>query len=513
MPEYVIGCDVGSQGTKAALLALDGTLAGEASASYAIDYPHPLWAEQPVSRWIDALTTAVGRLLATTGVRPEQVRALGLATQVDGVVPIDAAGQPLRPAIIWMDRRASDQCDAARRAIDGAHAFQLTGLNLDASHVAPKIRWIAEHQPEIYARAAYFLLPGSYMAYYLTGEIAVDHSNASSTLLMDVRSRSWSPEMCALFGIEADRLGPIAAATAPLGTLRPAVAAALGLRPETLVVVGCGDEHAACLGAGVVRPGLAGDIAGTAEPVCAASQQPSFDPSGLVETHCHADPDLWLLENPGFVSGGNMRWYRDNFSPQEISAAAERGVSAYALLDAQAAQIAPGAEGVIFLPCLMGAMAPTWNESARGAFFGFTLAHTRDHFTRAVLEGSAYAVRDITDQMQTIGLELKELRVVGGGARSRLWNQIKADVTGLLVTVPQTTETTALGGALLALVGIGAYDTLAQACDRVVRIGDQFEPQPRAQVAYAELYQLYRQVYFSLLPAFDEAARIDRNIR
>ncbi len=497
--EYVIGCDVGSQGTKVALLSLDGTLAGEASASYAIDCPHPLWAEQPPSRWTDALAIAIGRLLVTAGVKSTQVRGLGLATQVDGVVPIDARGRPLRPAIIWMDRRASKQCAVAREVMHDIHALQITGLNLDASHVAPKIRWIAQNQPDIYERAALFLLPGSYLAYYLTGEVAVDYSNASSTLLMDVRSRSWSPEMCKLFGIEVERLAPIVAASTPLGTLRPAVAQMLGLRPETLVVVGCGDEHAACLGAGVIRPGLAGDIAGTAEPVCAVSQQPIVDPSGLIETHCHADPGLWLLENPGFVSGGNLRWYRDTFL----------GGSTYAMMDDQAARIVPGAEGMIFLPCLMGAMAPTWNEAARGVFFGFTLAHTRDHFTRAILEGSAYALRDITDRMRALGLQLDELRVVGGGARSQLWNQIKADVTGLLVTVPHTTETTALGAALLPLVG-GAYTTLAEACDHVVRIRDQYEPRPTAQTAYTALYQLYRHVYFSLLPTFNEAASIAR---
>jgi xylulokinase len=510
MTEYVIGCDVGSQGTKATLLSLDGVLAGEASASYAIDYPQPLWAEQPVSRWIEAIELAIGRLLETTGVRREHVRALGLATQVDGVVPIDRAGQPLRPAIIWMDRRSSRQCEAVRQAMSGERAFALTGLNLDASHVAPKIRWLSETEPDTYARAAYFLLPGSYLAFYLTGEIAVDYSNASSTLLMDVRSRSWSPEMCVAFDIDADRLGRIDAAPAPLGTLRPIIAERLGLRPDTLVVVGCGDEHAACLGAGVVRPGLVGDIAGTAEPVCAASLEPSFDPSGLVETHCHADPSLWLIENPGFVSGGNLRWYRDNFSSAEVSAATERGISAYALLDEQAAQIAPGADGMVFLPCLMGAMAPTWNEAARGVFFGFTLAHSHTHFTRAVLEGSAYAVRDITDRMQAIGVQLDELRVMGGGARSRLWNQIKADVTGLRVTVPRTTETTALGGALLALIGVGAYDTLGQACERVVQVSEQFEPQAPVRAAYDGLYQLYREVYSALLPAFDGAANLQR---
>jgi xylulokinase len=506
--EYVIGCDVGSQGVKVVLVSLDGKLAGEAGEGYGIDYPYPLWAEQPVERWTDALTLAVRRLLAATGVEANKIRGLGLATQVDGVVPIDATGQPLRPAIIWMDRRASAQCEAVRQTSGDDQVFRLTGLNLDASHVAAKIRWIADNQPEIYERTAYFLLPGSYIAYYLTGELAVDYSNASSTMLLDVYSKSWSPTMCQQFGVEIGRLTPVGAATAPLAPLRPEIAETLGLHPTTMVVVGSGDEHAACLGAGVVQPGLVADIAGTAEPVCAASHEPAFDPTRLVETHCHADPDLWLLENPGFVSGGNYRWYRDNFSPLESRAAAELGLSPYQLLDAGAAQVPPGADGLIFLPCLMGAMAPTWNEAARGTFFGFTLAHTRHHFTRAVLEGSAYAVRDITDQMQAIGLKLQEVRVMGGGARSRLWNQIKANVTGIPITVPQTTETTALGAALLALVGIGAFANLAEASRQAVRIVERFEPEPEVQALYTDFYSLYRQTYFALLPVFEQAVTL-----
>jgi xylulokinase len=376
--------------------------------------------------------------------------------------------------------------------------------------VAPKIRWLAQHRPDLYQQAAYFLLPGSYLAYFLTGEVAVDYSNASSSLLFDVRAKTWSATMCAAFAIDPTRLARLEAATQPIGTLRPAVADALGLRANTLVVVGCGDEHAACLGAGVVRLGLVGDIAGTAEPVCAASPQPVFDASHLIETHCHADPELWLLENPGFVSGGNLRWYRDHFSPLEVRAAQAQNLSPYPLLDAGAAQVPAGADGVIFLPCLMGAMTPNWNESARGVFFGFTLAHTRDHFTRALLEGSAYAVRDITDQMQALGLALTEMRVVGGGARSALWNQIKADVTGIPVATPTITETTALGAALLALVGSGVYGTLAEACQQTVRLREHFEPRPAQQTLYAEMYALYRQTYFALQPVFEQAARNDQ---
>jgi xylulokinase len=495
--DYVIGCDVGSQGTKAILLSITGELVGEAYEGYIIDYPHPLWAEQPVERWLDALTLTIRRLLYESRVGAKNVRAVSLATQVDGVIPIDSTGQPLHPAIIWMDRRASTQCERVRQHLEDEQIFQLTGLNLDASHVAPKIRWLADQQAEIYERAAHFLLPGSYMAYALTGELGVDYSNASSTLLLDVHTKTWSAIMGSAFDIDLNRLAPLGAATATLGMLRPNMAESLGLNAETLVMIGCGDEHAACLGAGVTRPGIVGDIAGTAEPVCAASTEPAFDQTRLVETHCHADPDLWLLENPGFVSGGNYRWFRDQFAKGET----------YMALDSEAARVPAGAEGMTFLPSLMGALAPTWNEAARGTFAGFTLAHTRGHFVRALLEGSAFAVRDITTQMQAAGIELRELRVVGGGAKSRLWNQIKADVTGLQVNVPEITETTALGAAFLALVGTGAYATLAEVSEHIVQIRECVDPDPVAQSTFTEAYERYRQTYFALLPVFEGAAK------
>ena len=495
--DYVIGCDVGSQGTKAILLSTTGEFVCEAYAGYPIDYPRPLWAEQPVERWMDALTLAIRQLLSESGVPAKNIQALSLATQVDGVIPIDSAGQPLHPAIIWMDRRAGAQCEHVRQHLEDEQIFRLTGLNLDASHVAPKIRWLADQQPEIYEQAAHFLLPGSYMAYALTGELGVDYSNASSTLLLDVHTKAWSAIMGSAFDIDLKRLAPVGAATATLGKLRPNLAETLGLSVETLVMIGCGDEHAACLGAGVTRPGIAGDIAGTAEPVCAASPEAAFDPTRLVETHCHADPDLWLLENPGFVSGGNYRWFRDQFAKGEN----------YVALDSEAARVPPGAEGMTFLPSLMGAMAPTWNESARGTFAGFTLAHTRGHFVRALLEGSAYAVRDIITQMQVAGIELLELRVMGGGAKSHLWNQIKADVTGLQVNVPEITETTALGAAFLALVGIGAYTSLTEVGEHLVKIREHIEPDPTKKSMYADAYGQYRQTYFATLPLFEDASK------
>ena len=496
--QYVIGCDVGSQGTKAILLSTAGKVISESYEGYQIDYPHPLWAEQPVQRWLDAFTIVIRRLISESGVESKGVQAISLAAQVDGVIPIDSSGGPLHPAIIWMDRRAGVQCERVRQQLGVDEIFQLTGLNLDASHVAPKIRWFAEHRPEIYERATYFLLPGSYLAYYLTGELAVDYSNASSSLLLDVHTKTWSTTMCNTFEIDIQKLAPLGAATTILGKLRPVIAEELGLQASTHVMIGCGDEHSACLGAGVTQPGLVGDIVGTAEPVCAACPEPVFDQTRLVETHCHADPDLWLLENPGFVSGGNFRWWRDQFANGET----------YASLDVEAAHIPPGADGMTFLPSLMGALAPTWNEAARGTFSGFTLAHTRGHFIRALLEGSAYAVRDITSQMQATGVELHELRVMGGGAKSRLWNQIKADVTGLPVNVPEILETTALGAAFVALVGMGAFAALSEVGSHIVRIREQMDPSPAAQSAYDEAYKRYRQTYFALLPVFEHSERV-----
>ena len=507
---FVLGCDLGTQSLKVVLVSFEGQVVGEACAEYGVNFPHPTWAEQAPAVWVGALAQAVAELRVRTGVRSSEVRALAIAAQVDGAVVVDRAGEPLHDALLWMDRRATAECASVAAKADPAGIRAITGLNLDPSHVAPKLAWLRAHAPQLMARASHALLPGSYLAHHLTGELGVDPSNASSSLLLDVRTRQWSDELCALFGQDARQLAPVRPAHEVLGGLRPAAAALLGLDIGTPVLVGCGDEHAACLGAGVLEPGLVCDIAGTAEPVCVVSREPVFDPSGLVETHCHADPDSWLLENPGFVSGANYRWFRDEFGGQEVQQARERRVSPYEVLNEVAESVPAGAEGLLLLPCLMGAMTPTWNPDARGTFLGFTLAHRRPHFLRALLEASAYAVRDITDRMNELGLSPREIRAVGGGARGRLWRQIKADVTGLPVSVPREVETTALGAAMLALVGAGACRDLAEAATRVVRLGEVVEPRPTEQVRYQDCYGLYRAAYTALEPVFAQAAALAR---
>jgi xylulokinase len=406
--------------------------------------------------------------------------------------------------MIWMDRRAEAEAAALAEAMAPRDFYHHVGANLDSSHAVFKALWAKHHEPELFAKAKKLMPPGSYVLQEASGVQAVDYSNASSLALLDPRTRHWSTPVLSAVAIDPAMLPELAAGTQAVGKVNAAFAAATGLSQDTAVVVGCGDEMAATLGAGVFAPGEVCDVVGTAEPVCAVSAAPREDPTMLVECHPHADPDGWLLENPGFVSGGNLRWWRDQFCPLEREAESRGAGDAYDLLTSQAAAVQPGADGLIFLPCMQGAMAPEWNGAARGVFYGLTLAHSKAHLTRALLEGSAFALRDILESMRNAGLEVRRLTIVGGGAKSALWRQIKADVTGLPVRVPSSVETTATGAAILAAVGSGLCSTVASAVKTFVTYRpEEHEPDPGRRQAYDETYARYREVYFALKPVFD----------
>jgi xylulokinase len=503
----VIGCDVGSQGTNAALYSADGTLVDSAYEPYDVSFPAPGWAEQDPALWDEAIRRAVRRLVDGMEGPPGAVRAISFGSQLDGQVPVDSACRALRPCLIWMDRRAEAQARAVGALVSRERFYELSGANLDSSHGVFKVLWVRDEQPEVFARASRFLTPGTYMAWSCSGELGVDPSNASSVGLLDPRSRSWSDELLAAVELDPSLLVPIRASTDALAGVTSEFATATGLDPATLVVMGCGDEMAATLGAGVRAEGEVCDVVGTAEPVCAASMQPHADPTMLVECHPHGDPDAWLMENPGFVSGGNLRWFRDQLGGQERAVESAGGGDAYDLLCREASHVAPGAEGLVFLPCMQGAMAPEWNGAARGVFYGLTLAHTRAHLLRALLEGSAFALRDILEAMRGAGLEPRRLTIVGGGAKGPLWRQIKADVAGLPVRVPESVETTGAGAAVLAAVGAGLYPSCEEAARSFVRFRpDEQQPDPEASAVYERAYQLYREVYAAAKPVFERHA-------
>jgi xylulokinase len=484
---YVIGCDIGSQSAKAVLMSPDGALLRSTNAPYAMLHPQSGWAEQDPAVYREGLASCIRELLAQSGVRPAEVTHLGLSSQVDGVVALGADLRPLRNAIIWLDRRATKQVQRLGEAMSADDIFRRTGLNLDASHTAPKMMWLADNEPEVYRESASMPSVGGYALAWLTGRSIQDHANASSTLLYDVVARDWSDELIDAAQLDRAKLPEIGRATDVAGTLTAEAAEALGLTTDCQVVVSTGDDHASCLGAGGVRPGLVIDIVGTAEPVGVASATPVFDETRLVETHAHAVDGQYLIENPGFVSGGNTLWFAKNVlhvGQQEF----------FDLANASE----PGARGVRFIPALTGSMAPRWNDAMRGSFAGLSMNHDDSDLARAIVEANSFAFRDIYDRLSALGIA-DSVRVVGGGARSSLWLTIKATLCGTPITRVTTEETSAAGGALLAAVAAGTFPDLERAVDAVVEVHPvTVDPDEVNADAYEAAYRDYRALFDAL---------------
>ena len=480
---YVVGIDVGSQSVKSVLVDELGATVATASSPCDTSYPASGWAEQDPRRWEQAITEAVRELRSAAGIGATEVAMLALACQVDGLVALDRNLRPLRPAIIWLDRRATAQSDRLRDAVGESVLIERTGLNPDASHTAPKAMWLRDEEPENFRAARWLVSTVGHLNGWLTGEVVQDHADASSTLLYNLAARNWCSELVGLAGLDQARLPSIRAAREVIGSLRSDVAERLGLSTRCQVAVGTGDDHGAALGAGAVAPGIIVDVTGTAEPVAVASRELVLDDLRLVETHAHAVDGMLLVENPGFVSGGSTNWWaRAQGIPQ-------------AELFAQAALAPPGSDGALFLPTLSGSTAPRWNDRMRGCFAGLGLHHELAHMSRAILEGCSFALRDIVDRFDAMGLGGEEIRVVGGGARSPLWLQIKADVTGRPVRVVRG-EATGAGAAMLAGVAAGFFADLPEAAARMVRIDEEpVLPRHQTREAYDAAYDAYRRLF------------------
>lgn len=493
---HIIGCDLGSQSVKAVLVDEGGDVAASASAPLTTDFPHPSWASQEPLEWVTAAASAIRQALGAAGLDGRDVRGIGFASQVDGAVAVDADNQPLAPAIIWMDRRATAEAAQLVERVGDAELFATTGLQPDAGHVAPKIMWLRSHVAGVQERATAYLPPSGFVAAWLCGERVLDQANASSSMLFDVRVRQWSERLLDAAELRPEHLGRVADASSVAGHLSSQAADELGLTPDCRVVVGTGDDHGACLGAGILRPGTVCDVTGTAEPVAAVAAQPVFDPERLVETHIHADERVWLIENPGFVSGGSTRWLADLFSISQAD------------LAALASKADAGSGGLTFLPALSGSMTPRWNPDARGVFSGIGLSHGREEIARSVFEGCTYALRDIVVRLDELGLAGRELRCVGGGARSPFWLQLKADVTQRPVRVVEAEQATAMGAAMLAAVGAGLARDLDEAVDLLVRLSPTvYEPRAEVREVYEAGYAAYRALYDAVEPTFGAEAR------
>jgi xylulokinase len=487
----LLGIDVGTGGTRVVLLDESGRVLSAATAEHMpMKSLHIGWAEQPPQDWWAAACRAIPECLAKGKTEPREISSVGLTGQMHGMVLLDAAGEVLRPAIIWCDQRTEEQCKAITEKIGARRLIELTANPALTGFTLPKILWVQQHEPAIWQQVRSVLLPKDYLRFRLTGVHATDVADASGTLLLDVAKRKWSAEMLQASGIAEALLPKIFESQEVTGAISEAGARATGLRAGTPVVAGAGDQAAGAVGMGIVRPGAVSATIGTSGVVFAATQDPVIETHGRIHTFCHAIPGRWHVMGVTQGAGLSLRWFRDQFG-----AGPDDGRDPYERLAQEAATTPAGADGLLWAPYLMGERTPHLDPNARGALVGITAQHTRAHVIRAILEGVAFSLRDTLAIFAQLGVPAKSIRLGGGGARSEVWRQIQADVYGQAVEIVAADEGAAYGAALLAGVGTGAWASVDAACDATVRVAKTVQPISQNVATmnrrYAEFIKLY----------------------
>lgn len=494
----LLGIDVSTTGAKALLINELGHVISSATSPLTLSTPRPLWSEQDPHEWWTGVQASVRQVLAQAGVTGAAIQAIGLTGQMHGLVLLDGEGNVLRPAILWNDQRTGAQCDEIRARIGKARLIQITGNDALTGFTAPKILWVQEHEPEIYARTRHILLPKDYVRYQLTGEYAMDVADGAGTILFDLKTRTWSPEVLDKLDIPADWLPPTYEGPQVTGYISQAAAELTGLAAGTPVVGGGGDQAAQAVGVGAVQPGIIALTLGTSGVVFAATESPLVEPEGRLHAFCHAVPGRWHFMGVMLSAAGSLQWYRDTLAPD----------ASFDTLVDEAAGISPGSDGLLFLPYLTGERTPHPDPLARGAWVGLTVRHHRAHLTRSVLEGVAFGIKDSFRLIQQAGLgKIEQVRVSGGGAKSSLWRQIMADVLSVELVTVNTTEGAAFGAALLASVGAGIYESVQAATQATIRITGRTEPGSES-AAYSPYYAIYQGLYPALTTSYQAIARL-----
>jgi xylulokinase len=488
--DLLLAIDAGTTSVKAGLFAPDGRIQALAREEYQLDTPSVERAQLDPQMYWQACVRTVRRVVEESGVRPSQIRALGVSSQGETTITLDRDGQAIYPAIVWLDNRAVDQ--AARLAKQfSSQVYDVCGVQeVIPTWTACKLLWLRENEPAVFARAWKFMLVEDFLIYRMTRRAVTDGSVACTSTLYDIRSHVWWPEMLAAVGIDAGRLPEIIQPGSQVGVLTAQAAETLGLSPNTLVVNGGMDQSTGAIGAGNISPGTISESTGAALGIHATITDPALDPQKMIPVCYHSLPGKYLFAPVCPTAGMALKWLRDTFFQPEILAAETSRVEAYDFMTALAAQTAPGADGLVMLPHLMGAYSPVANAAARGAFSGFTLSHNRGHFVRAVLEGVAFMLRQNLETIRQAGVPVRELRSTGGGSRSPLWNQIKSDICQLPLVTLASEDTALLGDAILAGVACGVFSSVEEACQAMVIVQSKYLPGDQSGL-YEEAYRRY----------------------
>ena len=506
MEGMILGVDIGTSATKTVLFDLKGRIVASASREYPLYQAQMGWAEQDPEDWARATLDTIAEVTQAVGAGRRSILGMGLSGQMHGMVLLDKAGRVLRPAMIWCDQRTQRQCDEITGILGRERLIAITANPALTGFTASKILWVKENQPEIFEKIDKILLPKDYVRYVLTGEFATEVSDASGMQLLDVPQRQWSGEVVSALGLSMQWLPGVYESVEVSGRISPRIAEQTGLWAGMPVVGGAGDNAAGAVGTGVVTPGAAFSTIGTSGVVFAHMDRPQIDPQGRVHTFCHAVPGAWHVMGVIQSAGLSLRWMRDELCAPEREAALQEGIDPYEVMTREAMQSPLGARGLIFLPYLMGERSPHLDPVAKGAFVGLSAVHTRRDMIRSVMEGVGHALQDSMEIIREMQVPVTEVRAGGGGGRSALWRQMQADMFGVPVRTVQAAEGPALGVALLAAVGVGAYDSVQQACGEAISLNAPLCPDQTAGAGYRQLHQVYQGLYHALKPSFDAIA-------
>ena len=499
---YFLGIDTSTTSSKALIIDEGGDVVAVASSSHTLQTPRPLWSEQDPREWWEAVSASIRTVLEQAGIGGDAIGAIGLTGQMHGLVLLDEAGNVLRPAILWNDQRTQSQCDEIHRRIGKEKFIQITGNVALTGFTAPKILWVKENEPEVYARAKHVLLPKDYIRYKLTGEYALDKADGAGTVLFDLKRRDWSDEVLAALEIPRSWMPRTFEGPEFTGYVSEEAASLTGLKAGTPVSAGAGDQAAQAVGVGAVEPGIVGLTVGTSGVVFATTPSALIEPEGRLHAFCHAVPGLWHFMGVMLSAAGSLQWYRDTLASN----------MSFDDLLKEAESIPAGCEGLLLLPYLTGERTPHPDPLARGAFIGLTIRHQRAHMTRAVLEGVSFGLKDSFTLIQNAGAStgsaqrlgaITQVRASGGGTKGALWRQILASVLEAELVTVNTTEGAAYGAAILAGVGAGAWMDVSSGCKVCIKITGSTQPDPSQTEAYRKTYPLYQELYPALKSSFD----------
>ena len=480
--KYYIGIDLGTSACKFLLMDEAGAIVNVVSKEYPLEFPQPGWSQQRPEDWRKAMMEGVPELIA--GVDASQIAGIGSGGQMHGLVVLDKDDNVIRPAILWNDGRTAAQVDYLNGVIGKEKLSALTANIAFAGFTAPKILWMKENEPENFARIDKIMLPKDYINYVLTGVHACDYSDASGMLLLDVQNKCWSEEMLAICGVEEKQMPKLFESYACIGTVKPEIAKALGLPQGVKVAAGAGDNAAAAVGTGVVGEGGCNISLGTSGTVFISSKSFGVDKYNALHAFAHADGGYHLMGCMLSAASCN-KWLMDDIFKTTDYAAEQAAIEEDKL----------GRNNVFFLPYLMGERSPINDTDARGTFIGMSMDTTRADMTLAVLEGVAFAIRDSVEVARSLGIDIPSSKICGGGAKSPLWKKIMANVLGVKLEIPACEQGPGMGGAMLAMVACGAYESVQAACDAIVKTDSVLEPDAELTARYEAQYQKFKTIY------------------